>query len=267
MSEPIPRMSRDELRRRIAAHNATEGAYLGDVDPRIDPNLLTTAQASQLTGFSHKKLLRLAEQGKLCMLELSERCRYFKKEEIFALAAQLDRTPASPPLDGHYSRVGSAVFLSVCPQTVTRMERDGRLAPRTVINGRPYWTEAQLQKAALALNYKRHMDIDDVCAPIGLRSYDVDELWRVKFFPPPRERGWRRSEVFAWWERFQKDPTIPPYGNSDAAFFYRQKMESIRQREARRQAELEGHRQRMAAEDAARKERLKKPHVLGGPRL
>ena len=221
MSKPIRRMSREELRRRLAAQNTTEGTYVGDVDPRIDPNLQTTAQASVITGLSHKKLLRLAEQGKLCMLEVSERCLYFKKEEIFALAAELDRLPASPPLDGRYSRVDSSVYLSVCPETVTRMERDGRLGPRTVINGRPYWTEAQLQEAALALNYKRHMDIDDICALIGLRSYDVDELWRVKFFPPPRERGWRRSEVFARWERFQKDPTIPPYGNSDAAFFYR----------------------------------------------
>ena len=267
MSEPITPMSREALKRRLAAREATEEVNFGDVDPRIDPELMRTADAAQLTGLSHKKLLRLAEQRKLWMRKDGERRRYFKKDEIFALAAQLDRAPASPPLDGYYNRVQSAAFLDACPETVTRMERDGRLAPRTVIDGRPYWTEAQLQKAALALNYKRHMDIDDVCALIGLRSYDVDELWRVKFFPPPRERGWRRSEVFAWWERFQKDPTIPPYGNSDAAFFYRLKMERIRQREARRQAELEGHRQRMAREDVARKERLKKPHVLGGPRL
>ena len=267
MSEPITTMSREALKRRLAAREATEEVNFGDVDPRIDPELMRTADAAQLTGLSHKKLLRLAEQGKLWMRKDGERRRYFKKDEIFALAAQLDRAPASPPLDGYYNRVQSAAFLDACPETVTRMERDGRLAPRTVIDGRPYWTEAQLQKAALALNYKRHMDIDDVGALIGLRWYDVTLLCRRNLFPPQRERGWRRSEVFAWWERFQADPTVSPYGNSDKDAYYRMTMESIRAGEARLQAEKEHHRKRMATEDAARQKRLKKQHVLGGPRL
>ena len=108
MSKIVTSMTREEVRRRLAAQTAAAGGYVHAVDPRIDPNLISTTQASQLTGLSNKKLLRLAEQGKLWLLELSERCRYFNKEEIFALATQLDRLPASPPLEEYYSRIQAA---------------------------------------------------------------------------------------------------------------------------------------------------------------
>ena len=171
-----------------------------DVDFENDPDYLSTAEGARLLGLDHKALWRLVEKG--CLAKpvcLSARRCYWARKELEALPGK-----TVPPED-HFvrSRAQAAATLSVCPETVSRMAADGRLAKPKIKNGRLFFREKDLQLAIQKRFNDSRMSFAEAAELTGFNSSDIFWLMRIRRFPQyhyPNQK-FRRGDVLAWWEK------------------------------------------------------------------
>jgi predicted DNA-binding transcriptional regulator AlpA len=183
-----------------------------DVDFENDPDYLSTAEAARLSGLDPKALWRLVEKGRLSKpVCLSPRRCYWPRKDIEALPGK-----TVPPEDDFVrSRAQVAAKLGVCPETVSRMTADGRLAKPAVKNGRLYFREKDIELAIEKRLNDSRMSLSEATELTGIKWSDILWLKRLRRFPRfhyPKQK-FRRGDVLAWWEKYQVEGC--PSGNPE----------------------------------------------------
>ena len=179
-----------------------DGQLPPDVDFENDPDYLSTAEAAGLRGLDHKAFWRLVEKGLLSKpICLSARHCYWPRKEIEALPGK-----TVPPEDDFVrTRTQAAATLAVCPETVSRMVADGRLARPKIKNGRLYFREKDLELAIEKRLNDSRMSLREAAELTGLKWWDILWLKRMRCFPKyhyPNQK-FRRGDIVAWWEKYQ----------------------------------------------------------------
>jgi excisionase family DNA binding protein len=213
--------------------------------------------ACQETGKSPQQLQALARKRGMKMHVSYER------GELNALKEDL-ATREVPK--GLYSRSEAAILCGRDEETISRWVRNGKLKVAHRVGRRAYFRREDLDAAVTLAHYGQRMSEVEVCALLNVSGTQLWTLRKRGLFPyGNRDQRYRTSEVYAWRNAVEVNPSAP-FGDPGKDAIFRMEMATIERDNAQRKASIAAHLKREEDERAelTRRSEERKRRRAGG---